>query len=738
MKKKSLYFLILLIVFSSVKVYAKDDIPDALNKEWYCNIVKGNAINNYFNLPNVEEGLKINIEDYETSADFEDAIDYYNLENYRITLNFKSKNKVDIGWTSLLYNDDYEEAQHVVRKFTYQMDNNQGTFTYKDKSYPFILNNQVLTVPSQSVTCYADLVEAQKSYKLYELNEKYDKSMADEEGFIAVDGVLKKYLGTKRKLILPATIKEVASFDSDNVYYFSSLVIPKNVLKIDDSAFQYLNTDELVLEDGVVEIGAEAFLDTDFVDIYLPASITSIGANAFGSKIIEKPTFHIVRGSVVDTYLQSNYGGSDINIEYDYESSNEIITKCQEYVNYSYKEVKSFLNDGFAIRNDILYACSKQATVVQIPSGVKTIATEAFSDYYNKKVKTIIVPESVKTVENGSFSYTPAKTIIFLEGLEKIESHAFSDVYAKDIYLPKTIKKIGKNIFANEKGLNKTIFHVEKDSEIAKYLEKNPPEGDFEIAYDYEKANSIVSEEQKFNKMKFIIFGAILTSLLAIVILIRTITKSRKNEKNKALKNKKHSRRLKSLNENILSLDPIGENKDFFAETDKATNNDINVDENSNVNMNNDVTTNYPNNINDKQFTEVNSNVVINDTSNIDNNQFVGVNNAVVNTKTEGNFNKENTYEENNIDNNVETSVNYDVVKDEEIISNEDTLSQNDTETSYNYLSGSLSDNPLNANILKQIDDNAIINRDDNEKVEEKTDDIKVNEDILKEDDELI
>lgn len=702
MKKKSLYFLTLLIVFSGIKVYAKD-IPDTLDKEWYCNIVKGNAINNYFELPNVEEGLNINIKDYETSADYEDAVDYYNLENYRITLNFKSKNKVDIGWTSLLYNDNYE-AQHVVKKFTYQMNDNQGTFIYQDKSYPFILDNQVLTVPSQNITCYADLVEAQKSYKLYELNEKYDKSMADADGFVVVDGVLRKYLGNKRKLILPTTVREIAGFDSDNVYYFSSLVIPKNVLKIDDDAFQYLNSDEVVLEDGVVEIGAEAFLDSDFVDIYLPASITNIGANAFSSKIIEKPTFHVVKGSMADNYLRNNYSESDINIEYDYESSKEIIKKCQEYVNYTYKEVEKFLNDGFAIRNDTLYACSKKATVVQVPSGVKTIAMEAFSDYYNKKVNTIIVPETVETVEYGSFSYTTAKTIIFLEGLEKIESHAFSDVYANDIYLPKSIKKIGKNIFISENGLKKTTFHVEKDSEIAKYLEKYPPDGDFEIAYDYEKANLIVSEEQKFNKMKFIIFGAILTSLLAIIILIRTITKTKQNEENNALKNKKHSRRLKSLNENILSLDPIGENKDFFSETDKTINNNVNT----NTNTNNDF-----NNTNDNQFKIVNNSIDVN-SNNIESNKEI-----------------------NNINTNNNNSLGENIIKDEEIISNENNVFQNINnaninETSYNYLGGSLNDNPLNTTILKQIDEN-VINSSNNEniKLEEKINDIKADDELI-------
>ena len=100
--KKIINLFLLLVLFSSIKAYALEDIPENLDKEWYCNIVKGNAIDNYFALPSVEEGLKIKRADYETSADFDDALEYYNLENYRITLNFKANSKATIGWTSLL------------------------------------------------------------------------------------------------------------------------------------------------------------------------------------------------------------------------------------------------------------------------------------------------------------------------------------------------------------------------------------------------------------------------------------------------------------------------------------------------------------------------------------------------------------------------------------------------------------------------------------------------------------
>ena len=710
-KRRISILLILFLAFFNVKVYAKNGIADSLDKEWYCNIVKGNAINNYFNLPSIKEGLKIDRKDYETSADYDDAIDYYNLENYRITLNFKSANKVDIGWTSLLYNDNYEDSQHVKRTFTYQLNNNQGVITLKDNSYPFIVNDQALSVPSQNFVCYANLIEAQKNYKLYDLNEKYDKSMADEDGFVITNGILKKYLGSKRKLILPKTILEVADFDSDNVYYFSSLVIPGNVKKIDDSAFQYLNTDELVLQEGIEEIGNEAFLDSDFVDIYLPSSITKIGTNAFGSKLIERPTFHVVRGSFADNFIKNNYGQSDIDIEYDFEASDTVVKSCENYVNYNYNEVKKFLVNGFAIRDGILYACDKKTSVVEVPSGINTIASEAFSDYYNSKVKTIIIPESVKTIENGSFSFTSAKTIIFKEGLEKIESHALADVYAKDIYLPATIKKIGKNIFESEKGLKNTVFHVQKDSEIAKYLEKNPPEGKFQIVYDYEKYQTAINRSQPFNKINFIIFIAICVFLIIIILLITNLRKSKQQAKIKAINDKKHAETFEALSESALASENL-ENKEKI-EDDQLNNTIVDVPEEID-----DISMDKPSQLNNlEENTESNK-------ASFEDKEIIAPIDPVEETDDNKDNEKSNSFDFAN-DNNNEQSITFDFAKDNEnttdfevksLISNEDNSVVSDDNESFkkvaedfdksiaNTLIDDNSNNQLNQNNLESED----------------------------------
>ena len=593
-KKKIILLLLLLLISFNLRVYAKEDIPENLDKEWYCNIVKGNAINNYFKLPTIKDGLKIVREDFETNADFEDAVDYYNLENYRITLNFKAKNKVDIGWTSLLYNDNYKDSQNVTKNYTYVLNGNEGIFTTKDETYPFTLANGAISVPSQNVVCYSNLIEAQKNYKLYELNENFDKSVADDNGFVVNNGILTKYIGTNRKLIFPSTVTEVAKFDSDNVYYFSSLVIPSSVQKIDDEAFEYLNTNEVVFSEGVKEIGNGVFMDASYADIYLPSSLIKIGTKAFGSNLSEKPTFHVIKNSYAENYLRTNYAQDEINIDYDYSNSANIIKDCEDYINYSSKEIKSFLNsEGFAIRNNILYACSKKSSDVRIPDNITTIASEAFSDYYNSKAKRIIVPSSVKKIEYNAFAFSTVKTIVFAEGLEQIESQAFTDTKLKDVYLPSTIKKIGKNIFSTDDELNGTIFHVEKDSAIAKYLENNSLKGKYEIKYDYEKCQELINNPSK-EKFKIIIVLVIIISIIAIIVLINVLKGAKEESKKRKILERKRDQRLKSLNENIVTTDEVSlaekskenvklENQEASLETVASTPN-INVENANSVN----------------------------------------------------------------------------------------------------------------------------------------------------------
>ncbi len=633
-KNKAIGVLGVFLTFFCVNVvYAKGAVPDDLNKEWYCNIVKGNALNNYFNFPTVEEGLEINREDYDTSADYADAVDYYSLESYRITLKFLSDKKAKLGWTGLLYDNDYEDFQEVEKTFSYSFLNNQGTFTDNKLSYQFSYDQGVLSFPTENVVCYSDMLEAQKHYNLYELNENFDKSLADDEGFVVKDGQLSKYIGINRKIILPETAKEIVDFDATNIYYFSSFVIPSNVKKINKASLQYLQTDDLVFEEGVEQIDDEALAHANYTDIYLPSSIKVLGNNIFDDGI-EGATFHVVKDSAVDIYLKNNYSGEDFELEYDYETFEDIVKECQDYVLYTPNQREEFVDkDGFAIKNDILYAYKKSKSKVVIPLNVKVIADNAFSEIYESEIDEVIVPGTVKKIEYDSFAFTSANTIIFGEGLEKIESFAFSDAYIRDIYLPPSIKTIGRNIFSTEEGLNGTVFHIEKDSKIDQYLQKNPPLGEFEIEYDYSNAEEIINTSRIVKKISIIVAIAVIALVIAIFLLLNNYRQKQKQKKVDELNSKRHESRLK----NMISQD--------------ASLNQESVNTNE-ANLNDEVIVN--NNVTDSHVNLDNSEIIGNDDSvgtiegipnedNVDNNQNIDV---ISNQKSEIEVNDISDYSE--------------------------------------------------------------------------------------------
>ena len=70
--------------------------------------------------------------------------------------------------------------------------------------------------------------------------------------------------------------------DPDTPRAIVSLVLPKGITKIGDSAFYHYRLRHITLPDGLIEIGDSAFTyQGNLTEIALPASLTSIGSFAF-------------------------------------------------------------------------------------------------------------------------------------------------------------------------------------------------------------------------------------------------------------------------------------------------------------------------------------------------------------------------------------------------------------------------------------------------------------------------
>ena len=96
-------------------------------------------------------------------------------------------------------------------------------------------------------------------------------------------GVLKKYTGNSKHVVIPEGVTIISSPDNGSVFYsIESVVFPKSLKAIDSHAFEHAKRKQLDIPFGVREIGSHAFCSCSQLEsVSFPSSLTKIGHNAF-------------------------------------------------------------------------------------------------------------------------------------------------------------------------------------------------------------------------------------------------------------------------------------------------------------------------------------------------------------------------------------------------------------------------------------------------------------------------
>ena len=152
--------------------------------------------------------------------------------------------------------------------------------------------------------------------------------------------------------------------------------------------------------------------------------------------------------------------------------------------NEYYSKNGLFNDEGFAIDgDDTLVAYTGNGESVRVPSAATDIAANTFSTDYKraKKLKKVIIPSSVKTIESYAFSFSTVEDVYFSEGITQIHDNVFAHSKVKDVHLPDSIDYMGDNIFGNTKGVK---VHCTKDSDTYKFLSEHNQDKNFEIVTD--------------------------------------------------------------------------------------------------------------------------------------------------------------------------------------------------------------------------------------------------------------
>lgn len=124
----------------------------------------------------------------------------------------------------------------------------------------------------------------------------------------------------------------------------------------------------------------------------------------------------------------------------------EGVTSIEDYAFYgsAVEKVnlpKSLINIGLEV-----FSGCKALTSVEIPENVKTIGSGAFS--YSGLEK-IYLPEGLESIEGSAFAYSPLKRIYIPESVVRIGSFAFEMTELEEITLPKGLIKVEMGIIYN-------------------------------------------------------------------------------------------------------------------------------------------------------------------------------------------------------------------------------------------------------------------------------------------------
>ena len=191
-------------------------------------------------------------------------------------------------------------------------------------------------------------------------------------------------------VILPDGIEYIDNHAFRNCVNLKEINLPDSLNKIGESSFKYCNISEITIPSQVKTLESYAFFECPLIDVTICEGVTSIEDSAIYTSTLKSLT--------LPSTIQ--------NIE-DFLSISYLVENLTLYVNADILPIVPFL--------DYVTKC--------VITGGSTIQKEAFRSC--DKLKTVILCESIISIEDGAFAFTD------------IES----------IFIPKTVTSIGSVIF---------------------------------------------------------------------------------------------------------------------------------------------------------------------------------------------------------------------------------------------------------------------------------------------------
>ena len=253
----------------------------------------------------------------------------------------------------------------------------------------------------------------------------------------------------------------------------TSVTIPAGVKKVSAQAFAWTNISELKLQEGLVEIGPCAFAAINISQIKLPNSVKTLGYGAFCETDIKKIDLgtgveYIGDGAFGDSWLEEihipknvKYIGSGAfsttnlkNITFD-----EGLTTLPDYA-FSNTDLTTI--DIPESVTDIGYNCfanSKNLLTIDLPDNLEKLDGLAFNGtaWYEKQANGAVYIEKAFYNYKGEMPKNTKLTI--KKGTKIIADYSLiNETNLKTVILPDSVKTIGYGAFAHCTGLTDVYY----------------------------------------------------------------------------------------------------------------------------------------------------------------------------------------------------------------------------------------------------------------------------------------
>jgi len=268
-----------------------------------------------------------------------------------------------------------------------------------------------------------------------------------------------KYKAYIEKVTVLDGVTSVDANAFSNMPSIANVSLSKDIVSIGNNAFSNSSVKEIALGENVLNIGNSAFLNcTGLEKINIPAPAVTFGTDVF------KGCTSLVSAGPTGGEYNITYGWTDVIPQNAFRSAESLksaviaptVSKIDSYA-FAYSGITG-INLPSGVKTVASYAFSncKVLASVEMVSGIETIGDYAFDACTS--LKQICLPSTVNSVGNYVFRACGLKTVILNSGIISIGDYVFNNCASlEEISIPASLTVFGRDCFKGCSSKLKTV-----------------------------------------------------------------------------------------------------------------------------------------------------------------------------------------------------------------------------------------------------------------------------------------